>query len=79
MSNKCILLFPISGPQRKLLTWGTWVGSQLNVGLLISAQVMDLVVGEMEPHVGLWADTVELVWDSLSLSLCPSLAHTLSK
>ena len=29
----------------------------------------DLVVHRFEPHVGLHADSAELVWDSLSLSL----------
>ena len=40
----------------------------------------DLMVCELEPRVGLCADTAEPVWDSLflSLSLCPSLAHARS-
>ena len=47
----------------------------------------DLVVHEFEPHVGLWADSVEAAWDSVSLplslplpSLCAlSLSLSLSK
>ena len=42
----------------------------------------DLTVREIEPHIGLCADIVEHVWDSLSPSLsAPHLlmqAHTLS-
>ena len=44
----------------------------------------DLVLGEFEPGVGLWADSAKPAWDSLylplslSLSLCPSPACTLS-
>ena len=28
----------------------------------------DLMVREIEPHIGLWADSSEPAWDSLSLS-----------
>ena len=37
----------------------------------------DLMVREIEPHVGLCANSVEPAWDSLSLSfsLSPSPAH----
>ena len=38
----------------------------------------DLMVGEFEPHIGLCADGEMPAWDSLSFSLCPSPAHTLS-
>ena len=39
-----------------------------------------LMVHELEPHVGLCADSVEPAWDALSpsLSLCPSPARSLS-
>ena len=37
----------------------------------------DLTVHEFEARIGLWAISVELAWDSLSPSLCPSLAHAL--
>ena len=37
----------------------------------------DLMVCEVKPHVGLYADSVEPVWDSLSPSpLCPTPACT---
>ena len=32
---------------------------------------------EIEPHVGLCADSMESAWDSLSLSLCLSAAYAL--
>ena len=38
----------------------------------------DLIVCEFEPHVGLCADSVEPVWDSLSLSLSLPLSASLS-
>ena len=38
----------------------------------------DLVVCEPQSHVGLRADSAEPAWDSLSLSLCPSPALSLS-
>ena len=38
----------------------------------------DLAVCEIEPGVGLCADTVEPAWDSLSLSLYPFPTHALS-
>ena len=46
--------------------------------LLISAQVMiSLVVHEIEPRVGLCADSREAAWDSLSPSLYLSPAFSL--
>ena len=39
----------------------------------------DHTFGEFEPRVGLSeADSIELAWNSLSPSLCSSLAHSLS-
>ena len=35
----------------------------------------DLAVHEIKPHIELYANSTEAAWDSLSLSLCPSLAH----
>ena len=37
----------------------------------------DLEVRGIEPCVGLWADSAEPAWDSLSLSLCPCSTRTL--
>ena len=49
--------------------------SRLSIWLLISAQVMhDLVVHEIETHMGLCTDRVVPAWDSLSLCLSPSLS-----
>ena len=36
----------------------------------------DLTVHGFKPHVELCADSSEPAWDSLSLALCPSPAHT---
>ena len=56
--------------------WLRW----LSVQLLILAQVMisfssghDLIVREIEPHVGLCTDSVEPTWDSLFFSFCPQI------
>ena len=38
----------------------------------------DLTPREIDPHVGLHADSVESAWDSLSLCLSPACAHALS-
>ena len=38
----------------------------------------DLMVSEIEPQGGLCTDSMELAWDSLFLSLCPSPDHTCS-
>ena len=38
----------------------------------------DLRVHEIEPHIRLCTDSTEPAWDSLSLSLCPSPAYSLS-
>ena len=55
--------------------------SRLSLGLWISAQVMISRVREIEPHVGLCADSTEAAGGSLSLPLCPSLprSYCLSK
>ena len=38
----------------------------------------DLTVHELEPSLGLCTDSMEAAWDSVSLPLCPSPAHTVS-
>ena len=48
---------------------------------LVWAQVMISRFCVFKPHIGLCAGSMEPVWDSLSsvsLSLCPSLAHAVS-
>ena len=47
------------------------------VKLLTSAQVMILHFHEIQPHMGLCADSMEPSWDSPSF-LCASPGHTLS-
>ena len=51
--------------------------SRLSVRLLISAQVMISRFVASSPVLGSVL-SVEPAWDSLSLSLCPSLAHAVS-
>ena len=43
--------------------------SQLSVRLSVSAQAMISRFCEFEPHIGLYADSAEPAWDSLSLPL----------
>ena len=38
----------------------------------------DLTVGEFEPRVRLYSDSMEPIWDILSLSFCLSLSLSLS-
>ena len=39
----------------------------------------DLMVHELEPHIGLCVDRAEPAWDSLSFSSPPLLFHSFSK
>ena len=59
---------------------GTWVAQLVEILTLGFGSGHDLMVGELETHIGLCADRVEPAWDSLSLSLSlsapPPLAHT---
>ena len=41
----------------------------------VFSSVHVLMVHEIQPHMGLCADSMENAWDSLSLSLCPSPVH----
>ena len=54
--------------------------SQLSIPTSDFGSGHDLAVHELEPHTGLWADSAEPAWDSLSpsLSLCPSLTRAWS-
>ena len=58
---------------------GTWVAQSVKCPTpdFSSNSGHDLMVREMEPHIGLSADIMEPAWDSLSL--CPSPALSLSK
>ena len=63
---------------------GAWVAQSIKLPTLGFDSGHDLIVGEMEPYMGLHADSMEPAWValslslSLSLSLCPSHAHALS-
>ena len=61
--------------------WGTWVAQPVKCLTLDLRSSHDLMVPEIEPCVGLCVDSMELAWDSLSLSLslCPSPPLSLSK
>ena len=55
-----------------LIPWGTWVAQSVQRLTLDFSSGHDLTVHEIEPHVGLQADSAESAWDSLS-SLSASL------
>ena len=58
----------------------TWVAPSVKCPTLDFSSGHDLTVGEIEPHVGLFAHSMEPAWDSVSLplTLCPSCALSLS-
>ena len=55
---------------KSVLSWGTWVAQ------LVKCQTLDLGLGhdhmvrEFEPLTGLYADSMERAWGSVSPSLC---------
>ena len=55
--------------------WGSQSGKHLTLGF---GSGLDLTVHEFERRVGLFADSKEPAWDSLSLSLSLSLSVSLS-
>ena len=56
--------------------WGTWVAHSVERLTLDFSSGHDLIAREIEPHVGLCADSTEPAWDSLSSSFTvPVLAH----
>ena len=59
-------------------SWGSWMAQLVEGPLLVSAQV---TVCGFRPHSRFCADSVELAWDllSLSLSFCPSPVISVSK
>ena len=57
---------------------GTWVAQLVKHPTLGFGSGHDLMVCGFGPHIGLCADGTELAWDSVSLSLCPSPALSLS-
>ena len=50
-------------------SWGNWMAQSVKRLTLDLSSGHDLVVHEFKPHVGLWADSAEPAWDSLSPSL----------
>ena len=57
---------------------GTWVAQSVTHLTLDFGSGCDLMFPEFEPHVGLCADIVKPVWDSVSLSLSAPPLLTLS-
>ena len=51
---------------------GAWVALLVKYPTLDLGSGHDLVVREIQPHVGLCTDSTEPAWDSFSHSLCPS-------
>ena len=51
---------------------GAWMAQSVKRLTLDLGSGHDLSVREFEPRIGLWADSVEPAWDSVSLSLCSS-------
>ena len=60
---------------------GTWVAQLINRLTLDFGSGHDLMIGEFKPLMGLRADRVEPVWDSLSPSISapPLLTFSLSQ
>ena len=58
-------------------TRGTWVAQSVKHQTLDFGSGHDLMVHEMEPHLGLCADSMELALDSLSpaISVPPHCVH----
>ena len=56
---------------------GAWVAQLVKRPTLDFGSGQDLTVPEIEPCVGLCADSVEPAWDSFSPSLSPPLPHSL--
>ena len=51
------------------LYWGTWVAQAVKHPALDFSSGHDLMVGEIEPCVGLCADSAKPAWDYFSFSL----------
>ena len=51
------------------ITKGTWVARSVKHPTLDLGSGYDLTVHEFEPHIWLYADSMEPAWDSLSLPL----------
>ena len=58
--------------------WGAWVAQSVKHPTLNFGSGHDLTVHEIQPYVGLCADSMEPAWDSLFPSLSASPLLTLS-
>ena len=58
--------------------WGAWVARSVKCLTLDFSSGHDLTILEFEPQVGLCTNSPQPAWDSVSPSLCPSPAGTLS-
>ena len=64
---------------KKVIKGGTWLAQSVKRLILDFSLDHDLMVCELEPHLGLCPESAEPAWDSLSLlCLCPSPTHALS-
>ena len=68
----------LGGNQDTEPVWGTWVAQRVTRLTLDFGSGHNLTVPDFEPRVRLCTDSVESTWNSVSLSLCPSPAHSLS-
>ena len=50
-----------------VLTWGSWMAQSVKCLTLDFSSGCDLIVHEIESHVGLYADNTEPPWDSLKI------------
>ena len=64
--------------QVEVAAGGTWVAQLVKRLTLDFSSGHDLTVREIEPRVGLCADTVEPAWDSRSFPLSLPLPHSCS-
>ena len=57
---------------------GAWVAQLVKQLTLDLGSGHGLMVGEIEPHIRICADSTKPAWDSLPLCLCPSPASSFS-
>ena len=70
----------VGGQQKRLEILGAWGAQSVKYLTLDLSSGHDLTVGDIQPHIGLCADSVEPAWDSLSPSLfAPPLSLFLSQ
>ena len=54
---------------------GAWLAQSIKHPTLDFGSGQDLTIRELEPHAGLCTDSMEPVWDSLSLTAPPPFTH----